>query len=139
METYYQDYKGKKIEEHADKPQPKQPKYKTYMLQRIKDKCVARGERGLFGLKRLFQTFDTDNSATLEFREFRKAIQDFKLDLEEGDIQNIFKSFDANGDGVLQLEEFMEMILGRLEGARLQAVLQAFDTLDNAGRGSVAY
>jgi Ca2+-binding EF-hand superfamily protein len=64
------------------------------MLQRIKDKCVARGERGLFGLKRLFQTFDTDNSGCLDMKEFKKAIQDFKLDIEEGDIVNIFKSFD---------------------------------------------
>jgi Ca2+-binding EF-hand superfamily protein len=64
------------------------------MLQQIKNKCIQRGERGLFGLKRLFQTFDTDNSSTLEFKEFRKAVVDFKLDVEEGDIQNIFKSFD---------------------------------------------
>jgi hypothetical protein len=41
---------GAKIEKPAD---PK-PKYQTYMLQRVKDKCVQRGERGLFGLKRLF-------------------------------------------------------------------------------------
>lgn len=57
-----------------------------YMLNRITDKCIARGERGLFGLKRLFQTFDTDNSGTLEFREFKRAVQDFKLDLEDQDI-----------------------------------------------------
>jgi hypothetical protein len=56
------------------------------MLNRITDKCIARGERGLFGLKRLFQTFDTDNSGTLEFREFKRAVQDFKLDLEDQDI-----------------------------------------------------
>ncbi len=89
------------------------------MLKRITDKCVSRGERGLFGLKRLFQTFDTDNSGTLEFGEFKKAILDFKLDIEEGDITNIFRSFEVNGDGVLDLGEFMEMILGRLEGQRL--------------------
>jgi len=74
------------VEEYVDKPQPKQPKFKTYMLQRIRDKCIARGERGLFGLKRLFQTFDTDNSGALEFKEFKRAVLDFKLDIEEQDI-----------------------------------------------------
>ena len=56
------------------------------MLKRIRDKCIARGERGLFGLKRLFQTFDTDNSGSLEYKEFKRAVQDFKLDVEEQDI-----------------------------------------------------
>jgi hypothetical protein len=55
-------------------------------------------------------------------KEFKKAIQDFKLDIEEGDIVNIFKSFDYNNDNQLDLGEFMEMILGRLEGQRLAAV-----------------
>lgn len=48
----------------------------------------------------------------LEFKEFKKAVIDFKLDIEEGDIQNIFKCFDVNGDGVLDISEFMEMMLG---------------------------
>ena len=89
------------------------------MLNRIKDKCVQRGERGLFGLKRMFQTFDTDGNGTLEFKEFKRALKDMKLDLEDVDIENIFKSFDQNGDGVLQMEEFMDMILGKLSPARL--------------------
>lgn len=32
VDTYYQDYKGKKVEEIAEKPQPKAPRYQTYML-----------------------------------------------------------------------------------------------------------
>ena len=74
IDQHYQGYHGKKVEEIEGKPQPKQPKYKTYMLQRIRDKCISRGERGLFGLKRLFQTFDTDNSGQLDFKEFRRAV-----------------------------------------------------------------
>jgi Ca2+-binding EF-hand superfamily protein len=45
----------------------------------------------------------------------------------------------VNGDGVLDLSEFMDMMLGQLEGARLQAVHQAFDNLDSQGRGFVQY
>ena len=39
-------------------------------------------------------------------------MKDFKIDLEEQDIQTIFNSFDENQDGVLQVAEFMNMILG---------------------------
>jgi Ca2+-binding EF-hand superfamily protein len=58
-------------------------------------------------------------------------LTNFKLDLEDEDIANIFKSFDSNGDGVLQLEEFMDMILGQLSPQRLQAIEQAFSVLDS--------
>jgi Ca2+-binding EF-hand superfamily protein len=49
----------------------------------VKDKCVQRGERGLFGLKRLFQTFDSNGNGLLEFMEFKRAMTDFKLGLED--------------------------------------------------------
>jgi len=38
---------------------------------------------------------------------------------------------------VLDLAEFMDMMLGQLEGARLQVVDQAFDKLDTNGSGTV--
>ncbi len=84
------------------------------MLNRIKDKCVQRGERGLFQLNRTFKTFDTNGNGILEFSEFSAALKSFKLDLEDIDIENIFKSFDANGDGILQFGEFLDMVLGQL-------------------------
>jgi Ca2+-binding EF-hand superfamily protein len=65
-------------------------------------------------LKRLFKTFDANGNGLLEFKEFKRAIKEFKLGLEDQDIDNIFKSFDVNGDGVLDLTEFMDMILGNL-------------------------
>ena len=61
-------------------------------------------------------------------------MKDFKLDIEEVDIDNIFSSFDTNGDGVLQLEEFIDMILGEFGGVRAKAVAEAFDKLSD-GRG----
>jgi len=57
-----------------------------------------------------------------------------KLDLEDGDIDNLFKNFDKNGDGVLQLEEFLDMVLGNLCGKRAAAVEQAFNKLDPQGK-----
>lgn len=75
---------------------------------------MQRGERGLFGLKRLFQAYDHNQNGSLEYKEFEKALIDFKLDLEETDIQTIFGSFDHNKDGVIQLAEFMNTILGHL-------------------------
>ena len=73
-QTYYNNYHGKVCDEIESKPKIKEPKFKQYQLQRITSKCVSRGERGLFGLKRLFQTFDSDNSGTLEYKEFKRAV-----------------------------------------------------------------
>ncbi len=109
------------------------------MLQRIKDQCTSRGERGLFGLKRLFKTFDSNGNGMLEFKEFKKAVTDFKLGLEDQDIDSIFKSFDHNNDGVLDLNEFMDLVLGGLEGARLSVVQEAFRKLDTRQMGFVPY
>ena len=58
----------------------------------------------------------------MDFKEFKKALTDFKLGLEDGDIDSIFKAFDKNNDGVLDMNEFMDLILGDLEGLRLQVV-----------------
>jgi len=44
------------------------------------------------------------------------------LGLEDQDIDNLFKSFDNNNDGVLDMNEFMDMMLGQLQGPSLEVV-----------------
>jgi Ca2+-binding EF-hand superfamily protein len=63
-----------------------------------------------------------NGNGLLEFKEFKKAMQDFKLDLEDKDIDNLFKSFDKNNDGNLDMYEFMDLVLGELSGDRLKVV-----------------
>lgn len=64
---------------------------------------------------------------------------DFKLDLEEQDIDHIFKTFDKNNDNTLDINEFMDLVLGELTGNREAVVSQAFDKIDNRQMGFVPY
>jgi Ca2+-binding EF-hand superfamily protein len=111
--NYYSNFKGKKVEEVIqDPPSLKAPKFLQYHLQRITHKCIQRGERGLFGLKKLFQTFDSNKDGSLDYKEFEKVMKDFKLDLEDTDIQTLFHAFDKNKDGTILITEFVDAILG---------------------------
>jgi hypothetical protein len=55
-------------------------------LERLRVKLVARGARGIIGLGRQFRIMDDDNSKTVEFPEFAKAIRDYRVDIPEQDL-----------------------------------------------------
>jgi Ca2+-binding EF-hand superfamily protein len=61
---------------------------------------------------------DGNGNGVLEFEEFRKALRDFKIDMEEQDLRTVFLQFDENRDGTIQIEEFMNTILGSLTAQR---------------------
>jgi len=135
---FYSNHKGKKVDEFNPQPTIAAPKFQTYTLKRILDKCIARGERGLFGLNRIFKTFDSNGNGLIEPKEFKRALKDYQLGLEDGDIDSLFKAFDNNGDGVLSLKEFTDMLLGQLNDKRLQVIEQAWTKLDKYRQGSVS-
>jgi Ca2+-binding EF-hand superfamily protein len=81
-------------------------------------------------LKKLFQTFDFNNNGNIEFNEFDRAVRDFKLDLEESDIQTLFSCFDADNNGFISITEFMNAILGELKQSRKLAVDEVFKKYD---------
>ncbi len=66
-------------------------------------------------------------------------MQDFKLDLEEADIQTLFACFDSDKNGVISIEEFMNTILGELNPNRRQAVEEAFRKYDTQNRNIASY
>jgi len=53
------------------------------MVQRFRKALQKRGGRGIIGLKRQFKIFDDNNSGTLDFGEFEKAIKDFNVEIED--------------------------------------------------------
>jgi len=52
---------------------------------------------------------DDNNSRSIDFPEFKKACKDFRFDLNDREINLIFKAFDS-GDGAIDYEEFVAKI-----------------------------
>ncbi len=80
------------------------------MLQRIRDKLISRGARGIFGLGKSFRIIDDDNSFTLELSEFKKAMNDYRLGFNEDEIVEMFNVFDINKDKKIQYDEFLRTV-----------------------------
>ena len=56
-----------------------QQKQNEINLGRFKEKLFKRGVKGLIGLKRQFKIMDSDESGALDFQEFKKALEDYKV------------------------------------------------------------
>ena len=75
------------------------PKFQTILVERFREKLKSRGGRGMIGLRRQFKIMDDNNSGSLDLYEFRKGIKDFQVDVDEKDIDGLFKAFDIDGSG----------------------------------------
>ena len=69
--------------------------------------------------------------------EFRKAIHDFQVDINENEVQTLFEYFDRARDGTINYDEFLLGVRGPINSFRRRLVNQAFDKLDKDGSGIV--
>ena len=71
-------------------------------------------------MRDLFNMYDTDNSGSLEKREFKSAIRRSRTtpdELSDADIEQLFDAIDINGNGLLSAEEFTSFMENKgLEG-----------------------
>jgi hypothetical protein len=49
------------------------------LLEAVRNKIVSRGARGINGIKRVFKIMDDNDSKTLDFNEFQKALNDYRI------------------------------------------------------------
>lgn len=83
------------------------------------------------------QIIDDDNSKSLDKQEFKKAVQDFRIEIPQEHINTIFNAFDINRDGTIDYDEFVRIIRGDLTPNRLALVKKAYNKLDKDGSGIV--
>ena len=89
-----------------------------------------RGARGFIGLQRQFKIMDDDNDKGISYREFTKALKDYKIDLNDDESRALFKEFDVDGSGVVSIDEFVRAVRGEMNEFRRNLVVQAFSVLD---------
>lgn len=118
-----------KSNNNNDQPSENTPK-ESVLLEKFRARLLSRGGRGIIGLARQFKIFDDNNSKTLDYDEFAKAIKDFKVELGPNDIKVLFGIFDRDGEGSIDYDEFLRAVRGEMNNRRKKIVLQAFDKLD---------
>lgn len=57
-------------------------------------------------VRRLFRSLDTDDSAKIDFAEFRSALAKMNVDVDDKMAREIFRSVDLDGDGQISWAEF---------------------------------
>jgi Ca2+-binding EF-hand superfamily protein len=58
---------------------------------------MSRSGHGFNGLKRKFKIMNYNTSWSLEINELRKSFLDFHVEIEEKEIDSLFKAFDTDG------------------------------------------
>lgn len=61
-------------------------------------------------VKKIFKHFDLDGFGTIEFTEFKKALETLGCVFKDVELKSLFQKFDSNGNGKLDYEEFASFI-----------------------------
>jgi Ca2+-binding EF-hand superfamily protein len=106
-------------------------------INKLRTKLASRGARGFIGIQKQFKIMDDNNSGTIDVREFKKAIKDFKVDLNDNEIQIVFLAFDRDGSGEIDYDEFVRGVRGPMNSFRKGIVMSAFKKIDKDGSGII--
>ena len=65
---------------------------------------------------------DDDNSKSLCLPEFRKACRDFRIEIEDSEIERLFACLDRDRGGTIDYDELIRGIRGPMNNFRKQIV-----------------
>ena len=107
------------------------------VLDKLRRSILSRGARGIVGLRRSFSIVDDDGSRQLNWEQFWKALNDFRIKLDESEGRELFSRFDANRNGAVDFDEFLRTLTGQMNEIRKELVRGAFKKFDADGSGKV--
>lgn len=83
---------------------------------------IERGSYGIRGIARIFRNLDNNGNRLLDPDDFKWGLIDYGIYLDDEDIRILVRYFDRNGDGVINFDEFLTVIKGPLNEARMNMV-----------------
>ena len=126
---------GRPQPQPVDRPSSSVPKGDIF--ERFRSKLAARGARGIIGIARQFKIMDDDNSKTLSLAEFKKGCHDFRVDLPDQEITQLYQSIDRDRSGVIDYDELIRAIRGPMNANRKRVVKLAWNKLDRDESGVI--
>lgn len=78
---------------------------------------------------------DDDRSMDLDIYEFRKAIKDFRIPVNDNDIERLFNIFDRDHSGKISYDEFLRGVRGEMNQFRRNLCDKAFRIMDKDKSG----
>lgn len=104
-------------------------------IERLRQKLMDRGAKGFIGMQRQFKIMDDNNSKTLDMSEFKKACKDFRVQITDQEIGEVFSQFDRDGSGEIDYDEFVRGVRGEMNAFRKKIAMSAFKKIDRDGNG----
>ena len=89
------------------------------------------------GLQRVIAIMDDDGNKRLSKEELRTGLNDYGIELNLRELDDIFALFDRDHDGTIDVSEFLVAVKGPLNERRKKLVKMAFDILDTDGSGEI--
>mmetsp|Transcript_9720 Transcript_9720/g.18248 ORF Transcript_9720/g.18248 Transcript_9720/m.18248 type:complete len:396 (+) Transcript_9720:3-1190(+) len=89
-------------------------------------------------LRKVFNAYDTSNSGTISFQEFKEAMKSSNTHYTDDELEKLFKSVDTGNENEIYYLEFLAATLearGRITEERLA---DAFDRLDSDDSGYIS-
>jgi len=105
------------------------------ILSNLRAQLKSHGANGIFGLGRKFRIMDDDNSKTVSFSEFTKALRETGVIIDESSARKLFAYFDNDSSGSLSFDEFLIGVRGELNDRRKALVGLAFKCIDKDSSG----
>jgi Ca2+-binding EF-hand superfamily protein len=103
------------------------------LLDNFRSKLAARGTRGILGLARQFKIMDDDNSKNLSMEEFRKACKDYRIDMSDTELNQLYRAFDRDRSGTVDYDELLRGVRGPMNSFRRNLVGRAWNKLNRDG------
>lgn len=105
------------------------------LIEKLRQKCLKRGQGGINGLGRMFRIMDDDRSKSLDLGEFKRGLADYGLNEDEA--QEIFQCLEKDGSHKIRYDEFLRELRPPMNEIRQKIVKEAFEKADKTGDGQL--